>query len=667
MEKIGNNPTPWWPVPNLARLLSRAWRGLSSRHNDIKKPRETHMNIAVTPADLPPFKPLPMLPPKTRAEKRADGSWLIASEYELGPMHRSIPHLLEERAAEHPERNLIAQREVGPDLKTGAWRFMTYGEANAKANQVAQALLDRGMGQGDGVMILSANSIEHMVMMLGAMKAGVPVAPVSVAYSLFSGDHGKLRHVFNLVKPKIVFADHGPLYAKALGVLKDSGVEIVTVVPAPDLEQTSYDSLLQTNVGPAVAAAMETIGHDTIGKYLFTSGSTGLPKGVIQTQRMMCAVIAGQESLRSEEPDPNDPPQGLEWMPWNHISAGNISFNGNLNAGGTVYLDAGKPVPGLFDETIRNLYEVSPIVFGSAPIAFAMLADAMEKDEKLRASFFRKLKYMGYGGATLSQDISDRLQALAIAETGMRIGFTTMYGATETQGVTVVSWLTDRVGLIGLPLPGLTLKLVPNGQKLEVRVKGPTVTPGYLNRPDLTAEAFDEEGFYKLGDAAKFVDERDPNQGLVFDGRVTEDFKLSTGTWVSVGTLRTDVLAAASPLLQDAVIAGQDKHFIGVLAWPNVSAARGIAGLPADAPVAEVLASGTVRAFLKEHLGAHNKKAGGSSGRIARVILMAEPPSIDGHEITDKGYVNQRATLERRHALVEKLYAAAPDDDVIVI
>ncbi len=667
MEKIGNNSTPWWPVPNLARLLSRAWRGLSSRHNDIKKPRETHMNIAVTPAALPPFKPLPMLPPKTRAEKRADGSWLIASEYELGPMHRSIPHLLEERAAEHPERNLIAQREVGPDLKTGAWRFMTYGEANAKANQVAQALLDRGMGQGDGVMILSANSIEHMVMMLGAMKAGVPVAPVSVAYSLFSGDHGKLRHVFNLVKPKIVFADHGPLYAKALGVLKDSGVEIVTVVPAPDLEQTSYDSLLQTNVGPAVAAAMETIGHDTLGKYLFTSGSTGLPKGVIQTQRMMCAVIAGQESLRSEEPDPNDPPQGLEWMPWNHISAGNISFNGNLNAGGTVYLDAGKPVPGLFDETIRNLYEVSPIVFGSAPIAFAMLADAMEKDEKLRASFFRKLKYMGYGGATLSQDISDRLQALAIAETGMRIGFTTMYGATETQGVTVVSWLTDRVGLIGLPLPGLTLKLVPNGQKLEVRVKGPTVTPGYLNRPDLTAEAFDEEGFYKLGDAAKFVDERDPNQGLVFDGRVTEDFKLSTGTWVSVGTLRTDVLAAASPLLQDAVIAGQDKHFIGVLAWPNVSAARGIAGLPADAPVAEVLASGTVRAFLKEHLGAHNKKAGGSSGRIARVILMAEPPSIDGHEITDKGYVNQRATLERRHALVEKLYAAAPDDDVIVI
>lgn len=667
MDIAADAPAPWRLFPSLVRLWSWLWGAVSSRHNDITKSEETSMNIAVNPADLPPFKPLPMLPPKTRAEKRADGSWLISSEYALGPMHRSIPHLLEERAAEHPERNLIAQREVGPDLKTGDWRFMTYGEANTKASQVAQALLDRGMGQGDGVMILSSNSIEHMVMMLGAMKAGVPVAPVSVAYSLMSSDHGKLRHVFNLVKPKIVFADHGPLYAKALGVLKDSGVEIVTVVPAPGLEQTSYASLLETNVGPAVAAAMDKITHDTIGKYLFTSGSTGLPKGVIQTQRMMCAVIAGQESLRSEEPDPEDPPQGLEWMPWNHISAGNISFNGNLNAGGTVYLDAGKPIPGMFNETIRNLYEVSPIVFGSAPIAFAMLADAMEKDTKLRASFFRKLKYMGYGGATLSQDISDRLQALAIAETGMRIGFTTMYGATETQGVTVVSWLTDRVGLIGLPLPGLTLKLVPNGQKLEVRVKGPTVTPGYLNRPDLTAEAFDEEGFYKLGDAAKFVDESDPNQGLVFDGRVTEDFKLSSGTWVSVGTLRTDVLAAATPLLQDAVVAGQDKHFIGLLAWPNLSAARQISGLPAEAPVADVLASAAVRNFLKEHLAAHNKQAGGSSGRIGRVVLMAEPPSIDGNEITDKGYVNQRATLERRHALVEKLYAAAPDDDVIVI
>ena len=625
------------------------------------------MNIAVTEAELPPFKPLPMLPPRTVAQKRADGSWLVSNAYELGPMHRSIAHLLEQRAAEHPERNLIAQRVVGPDLKTGDWRYMTYGEANSRASQVAQALLDRGMGQSDGIMILSANSIEHMVMMLGAMKARVPVAPVSVAYSLFSSDHGKLKHVFNLVKPRMVFADHGPMFAKALTALALEGVEVVTVVPAPGLEQTSYASLFDTNVGPAVAASVEAIDHATVAKYLFTSGSTGMPKGVIQTHGMMCATIAAGETQRAEPPDPNEIPEGLEWMPWNHISAGNISFNGNLNAGGTVYLDAGKPVPGLFDETIRNLREVSPLVFGSAPIAFTMLCDAMEKDAALRASFFKKMKYVGYGGATLSQDIYERFQALAIAETGQRLGFTTMYGATETQGVTTVSWLTTRVGLIGLPVPGVTLKLVPNGQKLEVRAKGPTITPGYLNRPDLTAAAFDEEGFYKLGDAAKFVDENDPNQGLIFDGRVTEDFKLSSGTWVSVGTLRTDVLAAATPLLTDAVIAGQDKEYIGLLAWPSIPAARHIAGLGLDVPAADVLAHPAVADFVRAAFRAHNKAAGGSSGRIARVILLAEPPSIDGHEITDKGYVNQRATLDRRAALVTSLYAAQPGEGVIVV
>jgi feruloyl-CoA synthase len=625
------------------------------------------MNIAVDPAGLAPFKPLPTLPPRTKAEKRPDGSWIIRSEYDLAPMHRSVAHLLEERASQHPDRNLIAQRVMGADGKTGDWRFMTYGEASAKANQVAQALLDRGMGQDDGIMILSGNSIEHMVMMLGALKARVPVAPVSVAYSMFSGDFGKLKHVFGLVKPKMVFADNGPLFARALASLSLDGVEIVTLIPAPDMPQTPYASLFDVNVGPAVAESVEKIDHSTIAKYLFTSGSTGMPKGVIQTHGMMCAVMAGSDSLRAEPMDPDENPKLLEWMPWNHISAGNISFNGNMNAGGTLYLDAGKPVPGLFDETIRNIRDVSPIGFGSAPVAFSMLADAMEKDPTLRAAFFKNLRTMGYGGATLSQDICERMQALAVAETGFRYSLQTMYGATETQGVTVVNWITERVGLIGLPLPGITLKLVPNGQKLEVRVKGGTVTPGYLNRPDLTAAAFDEEGFYKLGDAAKFLDESDPNQGLVFDGRVTEDFKLSSGTWVSVGTLRTDILAAASPLLQDAVIAGQDKDFIAVLAWPSVMAARQIAGLPADAPLADVLSSAPVVDFLRAHLSAHNRQAGGSSNRVARIVLMEEPPSIDGHEITDKGYVNQRATLDRRAHLVDALYATNPPAGVIVI
>lgn len=611
---------------------------------------------------LPPFKDLPMLPPRVYSHRRPDGAWIVRQLYELGEMHRSIAHLFEQRAGEYPARTLLAQR-----TPEGPWRKLTYGEANRAANAVAQALLDRGMGPDTPLLIVSGNSIEHGVMMLGAMKARVPVAPVSVAYSLFSQDHGKLKHVFNLTKPKMVFADIGPVYAKALKVLAGEGVEIVTVVPAPDIAQTSYQSLLETNAGPAVRTSMDKIGHETVGKYLFTSGSTGMPKGVIQTHGMMCAVIAGQEALRSEPQDPNEIPEALEWMPWNHISAGNIGFNGTLNTGGAIYLDNGKPVPGMFDETIRNLREVSPLVFGSAPIAFGMLAGAMEKDPALRDKFFSKLRYMGYGGATLSDDISQRMQALAIAATSHRIPLTTMYGATETQGITVVHWITDRVGLIGLPLPGLTLKLVPNGQKLEVRVKGPTVTPGYLNRPDLTKDAFDEEGYYKLGDAAKFVDPHEPAKGLIFDGRVTEDFKLSSGTWVSVGTLRAEAIAAASPLIQDCVVAGLDKDFIALLAWPSMAAAKEIAASTVATTPDEILRHSNVVKFLRERFAAHNKLAGGSSAKIARVMLMTEPPSIDGHEITDKGYVNQRATLDRRAKLVEALYADNPPPDVVVI
>jgi feruloyl-CoA synthase len=327
----------------------------------------------------------------------------------------------------------------------------------------------------------------------------------------------------------------------------------------------------------------------------------------------------------------------------------------------------GKPIPGMFDETIRNLREISPLVFGSAPIAFGWLAEAMERDPILRDNFFKKMRYVGYGGATLSQDIYERIQALSIAATGYRIPLTTMYGATETQGVTVVHWLTERVGLIGLPLPGITLKLVPNGQKYEVRVKGPTVTPGYHNRPDLTAKVFDEEGYYSLGDAAKFLDESDPTQGLVFDGRVTEDFKLDSGTWVSVGTLRAQAVGAASPLIQDCVVCGQDKPFVGILAWPIVSAAKEIAGDPSLSGPEAIVSAPKVREFVQKHFALHNKDCGGSSGRIKRVILMTEPPSVDGHEITDKGYVNQRATMERRLDLVAKLYMNPPPPEVIEI
>jgi feruloyl-CoA synthase len=611
------------------------------------------MNVQVK-TDLPPFKPLAQKAPSISVDRRADGTVYLRSNHPIGDMHRSIPHLLEERANQHPERNYIGERQPLPSGKLGDWHYITYGEANTQANAIAQAMIERGMGPDAPLMVISGNSIAHAVMMLGAMKARVPVAPVSVAYSLMSGDHGKLRHVFETTKPKMIFAQQGPIYARALASLPLDGVEVVTVMPIPDRETTAFSDLLKTNAGPAVAKEMDKIGHATVAKYLFTSGSTGMPKGVIQNHGMMCAVVAATEALRTEEPDPNEIPQSLEWMPWNHISAGNIGFNGNLNAGGTVHLDAGKPLPGMFEETIRNLREVSPLVFGSAPIAFGWLADAMERDPELRDRFFSKMRYVGYGGATLSQDIYERFQALSIASTGMRIPLTTMYGATETQGITVVHWVTERVGLIGLPLPGITLKLVPNGTKLEVRVKGPTVTPGYHRRPDLTKAAFDEEGYYSLGDAAKFVDEADPEKGLVFDGRVTEDFKLDSGTWVSVGTLRAQAVSAASPLIQDCVVCGQDKPFVALLAWPNGAVVKDVTD-PA------------IREAVREKFAAHNKAGSGSSTRVKRVLLMTEAPSVDGHEITDKGYINQRATMERRKDLADRLYMNPPPPEVIEV
>ncbi len=534
------------------------------------------MNVQVKNTDLPPFRPLPQKAPDIEVRRMPDGTVYIDSNHKLGTLHRSIAHLFADRAKKHPERNFIGERVVGPDGKTGDWRFITYGEAYNRAQAIAQALLSRGMDAGTPLMILSGNSIVHATMTLGALFAGVPVAPVSVAYSLMSGDHSKLKHVFATTQPKMIFADNGPMFARAIAALPTDGVEIVTVAPIPGRETTSYDDLIRTNAGPDVAKALDRIDHDTTAKYLFTSGSTGMPKGVVQTHGMMCAVIAGQEALRTEPADPSEIPESLEWMPWNHISAGNIGFNGQINAGGTIYLDAGKPVPGLFDETIRNLRDIVPLGIGTAPIAFGWLCDAMERDDSLRDHVFKKLRSAGYGGATLSQDIYERFQALAIASTGNRIPMTTMYGATETQGVTVVHWITERVGLVGLPLPGITLKLVPNGTKLEVRVKGPTVTPGYHKRDDLTKAAFDSEGFYSLGDAAKFMDENDPLQGLVFDGRVTEDFKLDSGTWVSAGTLRAAAVAAASPLIFDCVVCGQDKPFVGLLAWPVAAAAKEI-------------------------------------------------------------------------------------------
>ncbi|AZS22779.1 MULTISPECIES: AMP-binding protein [unclassified Caulobacter] len=605
-----------------------------------------------------PFKPLAMKGPEVSVERRPDGSIVITSNHAPGEGPRSIAHLIAAKAAEHPDRPYLKQREPNH----GPWRGVTYGEALRAVEGIAQWLIDQKLGSHDSVMILSGNSIEHALTTLGAYTAGVPAAPISPAYSLISTDHAKLKHCFEKVAPRVVFAQSGAMFAGALATLKalDPSLAVITADGAGE-GAIAFSEVAGTVPTAAVATARETVGPETVAKYLFTSGSTGLPKAVPQTHGMMAGVIAGQEGLRTDVPT-DEVPQSLEWMPWSHISAGNIGFNAVIWGGGTLHIDEGKPLPGMFETTIKNLYEVSPIVFGSAPIAFSMLAEAMENDPALRRSFFKNLRYMGYGGATLSNDVYERIQALAVAETGHRIPLTTMYGATETQGITVTHWITERVGLVGLPLPGIQLKLAPSGSKYEVRVKGPTVAAGYHKDPERTAAAFDEEGFYKLGDAARFVDPEDPAKGLVFDGRVTEDFKLDSGTWVSVGVLRPDLVAACSPYIHDAVITGQDKAFIGAMLWPSPT---GLAALVADPGPGTPLEK--LVAILKDRLAAFNAGAGGSSRRVARFTLLTEPPSIDAGEITDKGYVNQRCVLERRADRVEALYAKAPGEGVFTV
>ncbi|PIB93921.1 AMP-binding protein [Caulobacter sp. FWC2] len=604
-----------------------------------------------------PFKPLAMKGPDVSVERRPDGSIVITSNHAPGQGPRSIAHLIAQKAAEHPDRPYIKQREPGH----GPWRAVTYGQAQRAVEGVAQFLFDSGLTAHDSVMILSGNSIEHALMTLGAYAAGVPAAPISPAYSLISTDHAKLRHCCEKVAPRVVFAQSGALFAKALETLKAIDPTLVVITADGSEGTVAFADVAGTTPTPAVEAARETLGPATVAKYLFTSGSTGLPKAVPQTHGMMAGVIAGQEGLRTDVAT-DEIPQSLEWMPWSHISAGNIGFNAVIWSGGTLHIDEGKPLPGMFETTIKNLYEVSPIVFGSAPIAFSMLAEAMESDPALRRSFFKNLRYMGYGGATLSNDVYDRIQALAVAETGQRIPLTTMYGATETQGITVTHWITERVGLVGLPLPGIALKLAPSGGKFEVRVKGPTVAAGYHKDPERTAAAFDEEGFYKLGDAARFVDPEDPAKGLVFDGRVTEDFKLDSGTWVSVGVLRPDLVAACSPYIHDAVITGQDKPFIGAMLWPSPAGLQALVADPGPGTPLEKLV-----AILRERLAAFNAAAGGSSRRIGRFTILTEPPSIDAGEITDKGYVNQRCALDRRAERVEALYAKAPGEGVFAV
>ena len=612
--------------------------------------------------NLPPFRDARYVEPKVEVERRPDGSIVLRNPHPLRPTPANLIEPIRKWAAEAPDRIWLGKRRPATE-GFGDWDLLTYAEAHRKVNAIAQALLDRGLGQQAPVMILSGNSIEHALMTYGAILAGVPVAPVSPSYSTMSSDFEKLRYVVDLIEPKLIFMQESASFARGLAALNLDGVELVTVDAS---RGTAFADLTDTTPGPAVEESYARLAPDMVAKYLFTSGSTGMPKAVITTQRMMCVNSVMPRSVTVEQDD-DEPPVLLNWLPWNHCFGGNAILNNLLVAGGTLYIDGGRPVPGGFAETVANLREIAPTAYSNVPAAYTMLADELERDEALAKNFFSRLRTLAYGGAALSQDLYERIQRVAIAAVGERVAFSSGYGATETAPtICNVHWPTERMGLLGLPLPGIELKLAPVGQKMEVRVRGACITPGYYRNPEKTRDAYDEEGFYRLGDGARFVNPENPLEGLVFDGRVAEDFKLSTGTWVSAGKLRVDAVAASNGVLSDALIAGLDREYIGLLGFPNIPACRNIAG---DQSLAaeDIVHHPAVLERLAEGIRAHNKGNPGSSTRVVRALLMVEPPSVDAGELTDKGYINQSVALGRRADLVERLYADPPGNDIVVV
>jgi feruloyl-CoA synthase len=583
----------------------------------------------------------------------------------LGPVPRAVGVWLEKWAAADPRRTFLAARDGA-----GAWRTLGYGAALKAAQSVAQALIDRGLlgPCGRPVLILADNGLDHACLVLGAMHAGVPVAPVSTAYARLSQDFAKLRYIYDLVDPELVYVDDAERFANALKAIGATRSEIVASQGSlPGVSLTPFNSLTATAPSAEVAHAFAGVGPETIAKILFTSGSTGQPKGVINTQRMMCV---NQESAAATWPFlEQHPPVIVDWLPWNHTFGANHNFNMMLRNGGTLYIDDGKPLPGLIGRTVANLQEISPTVVFNVPRGYAALLEHLEGDRGLRNSFFGRLDMLLYAAAALPQSLWDRLQALALEVRGQPVPFVSSWGLTETAPIaTSVHWSLERPGNIGVPVPGVEVRLVPVGDKLEIRVKGDNVTPGYFKNAAQTREAWDEQGWFKTGDAVRLADPANPAAGLLFDGRTAENFKLSSGTWVNVGTLRTAVIAAAAPVIEDAVITGHDRDEVGLLIFPSLAAIRGLTPhLGSTAAATDMLADPHVRRALADGLGRHNASHEGSSMRIGRCLLLVDPPSIDAGEITDKGYLNQRAVLAHRADLVERLYAEPTHAEVIVI
>jgi feruloyl-CoA synthase len=599
-------------------------------------------------------------PARIDIEHQCDGRMILRSPTPLQPYADHLLAHLHHWAAAAPDRTFLAQR--GPD---NAWQQMTYGAMLRDVRNVAQSLLERGVGKQSPVMVISDKSLESATLQLAAMYVGTPAVPISPSYSLMSSDYGRLRHIAELVEPAIIFASNGKLFEKALSSLDLSNVQLVVAQDPPaHIKATSYDELASVQATSDVDNALAKVGPDTVAKILFTSGSTGFPKGVLNTQRMLCS---NQQALAQVWPFiASTPPVLLDWLPWNHTFGGNHNFNMVLRNGGTLYIDSGKPTPNLIDKTVANLREIAPTAYFNVPSGYEILLPYLENDEALRNRFFSRLELIFYAAAALPQNLWDRLEKVSLAATGRIVPMASAWGSTETAPlVTSVHYPIDRAGIIGLPVPGCELLLLPNGGKLEVRVRGPNVTPGYFKQRALFAKSIDEDGFYKIGDAVKFATPDTPANGIVFDGRIAEDFKLLTGSWVNVGKLRVNAIAAADPVIRDAVVTGHDRAEIGLLIFPDMKSAAKIAEIAPDAPTEQILASSKLHDFLQRRFREYNHKNPGSSTAIRRVSLLAEPACIDAAEITDKGYLNQRIILEKRSGEVNDLYSDSPERIII--
>jgi feruloyl-CoA synthase len=605
-----------------------------------------------------PVRPVRLGPRDVVVERRPDGTIHLKSPHALAPYPAKLTERLEYWAATAPGRVYLAQRDA-----TGGWRKLTYAETLEKVRRIGAALLQRELSPARPVAILSGNDIEHALVGLAAMYVGVPYAPVSPAYSLISDDFGKLRSIVQLLTPGLVFTADGAPYRRAIEAVVPPDVEVVVSRnPPPGRPTTPLQTLLTPAATADADAAHARVRPDTIVKFLFTSGSTGTPKAVINTQRMWCAnqaMILSQLAFFED-----DPPVIVDWSPWHHTAGGNHNFGFVLYNGGTLYIDEGKPVPGLIETTVKNLREVATNWYFTVPKGYEALLPYLRADAQLRNTFFRRLKVLWFAGAALSQSVFDQMQELALATCGERILFLTGLGSTESAPMAIARmWQSKDSTNMGVPVPGVELKLVPCDSKLEARLRGPNIMPGYWRQHELTAAAFDADGYYKLGDALKFQDPEDPGEGLLFDGRIAEDFKLATGTWVNVGPLRARLLAQLEPYARDVVIAGADCNEVGALIFPHLDACRRLAAAGAE----DVTADAGVLDELRARLTAFASGSTGSSNRICRAILLSEPPLLDAGEITDKGSINQRAVLTRRADLVAELYAPEPSARVIVI